>query len=38
MRGGKVVADNINPKCSSVAEVEQVITGMSEEDVSAAVA
>ncbi|MER8942810.1 ATP-binding cassette domain-containing protein [Mesorhizobium sp. M0915] len=38
MRGGKVVADNINPECSSVAEVEQVITGMSEEDVSTAVA
>ncbi|CDX12649.1 ABC transporter related protein [Mesorhizobium plurifarium] len=38
MRGGKVVADDINPKCSSVAEVEQVITGISEDDVSAAVA
>ena len=38
MRGGRVVADDIDPKKSSVAEVEQVITGMSDEDVRAAVA
>lgn len=38
MRGGRVVADDINPKNSSVAEVERVITGMSEEDMRAAVA
>ena len=38
MRRGRVVADDINPKTSSVAEVERVITGMSEEEVRAAVA
>src|ERR1700728_737533 len=38
MRHGKIVADDINPKQSSVAEVEQVITGMSDEEVRAAVA
>ncbi len=38
MRGGRIVADDINPKTSSVAEVERVITGMSEDDVRAAVA
>ncbi len=38
MRGGRIVADDINPKNSTVAEVERVITGMSEEDVRAAVA
>jgi simple sugar transport system ATP-binding protein len=37
MRRGRVVADDIDPKQSSVEEVEQVITGMSEEDVRAAV-
>ena len=30
MRRGKVVADNIDPKTTSVAAVEDVITGMSE--------
>src|SRR5438105_2420096 len=38
MRGGRIVADDINPKQSSVQEVEQVITGMSEDEVRAAVA
>jgi simple sugar transport system ATP-binding protein len=38
MRGGRIVADDINPKESSVAEVEKVITGMSEDEVRAAVA
>jgi len=38
MRRGKIVADDINPKNSSVAEVERVITGMSEDEVRAAVA
>ena len=38
MRGGRVVADDINPRNSTVAQVEQVITGMSDEDVRAAVA
>ncbi|MGO8799944.1 MAG: ATP-binding cassette domain-containing protein [Roseiarcus sp.] len=37
MRRGRIVADDINPKQSSVAEVEKVITGMSDEDVRAAV-
>jgi simple sugar transport system ATP-binding protein len=37
MRRGRIVADDIDPKRSSVEEVEQVITGMSEEDVRAAV-
>jgi simple sugar transport system ATP-binding protein len=37
MRRGRVVADDINPKHSSVAEVETIITGMSEDDVRAAV-
>ena len=38
MRGGRIVADDINPKQSSVQAVEQVITGMSEDEVRAAVA
>jgi simple sugar transport system ATP-binding protein len=38
MRRGQVVADDIDPRKSSVAEVELVITGMSEDDVKAAVA
>jgi simple sugar transport system ATP-binding protein len=38
MRRGKVVADDINPKNSSVAEVETIITGMSDDEVRAAVA
>src|ERR1051325_7246699 len=33
MRQGKVVADDIDPKKTSVQEVEEVITGMSEKDV-----
>jgi simple sugar transport system ATP-binding protein len=37
MRRGRVVADDIDPKNSSVKEVEQVITGMSDEEVRAAV-
>jgi simple sugar transport system ATP-binding protein len=37
MRRGRIVADDIGPKRSSVAEVESVITGMSEEEVRAAV-
>jgi len=37
MRHGKIVADDINPKNSSVAEVEMVITGMSDEDMRAAI-
>jgi simple sugar transport system ATP-binding protein len=38
MRRGRVVAEDINPKLSSVAEVEKVITGMSDDEVRAAVA
>jgi simple sugar transport system ATP-binding protein len=38
MRGGRIVADDINPRESSVAEVERVITGMSDDEVRAAVA
>ncbi len=37
MRRGSVVADDIDPKRSSVEEVERVITGMSEHDIRAAV-
>ncbi len=37
MRRGRIVADDIDPKTSSVKEVEQVITGMSDEEVRAAV-
>ena len=37
MRRGKVVAADIDPKTSSVAEVEQVITGLSDEQLAAAV-
>ena len=37
MRRGRVVSDDIDPKNSSVKEVEQVITGMSDEEVRAAV-
>jgi simple sugar transport system ATP-binding protein len=37
MRRGRIVADDIEPKNSSVAEVERVITGFSEEEVRAAV-
>jgi simple sugar transport system ATP-binding protein len=37
MRRGRIVADDIDPKKSSVEEVELVITGMSEDDVRAAV-
>jgi simple sugar transport system ATP-binding protein len=38
MRQGQVVADDIDPKRSSVEEVERVITGMSEDEIQAAVA
>jgi simple sugar transport system ATP-binding protein len=37
MRNGRIVADNIDPKQSSIDEVERIITGMSEEEVRAAV-
>jgi simple sugar transport system ATP-binding protein len=37
MRRGKIVADDIDPKRSSVSEVEAVITGMSDEDLRASV-
>jgi simple sugar transport system ATP-binding protein len=37
MRRGRVVADNIDPKQSSIEEVERIITGMSDEEVRAAV-
>jgi simple sugar transport system ATP-binding protein len=38
MRRGRVVADDIDPKQSSVEEVERVITGMSDREIRAAVA
>lgn len=38
MRRGRIVAEDIDPKRSSVAEVEKVITGMSDDEVRAAVA
>src|SRR5688572_15691460 len=38
MRQGKVVADDIDPKKTNVQEVERIITGMSDEEVRAAVA
>jgi len=37
MRQGKIVADDIDPKTTTVAKVEEVITGMSEADLKAAV-
>jgi simple sugar transport system ATP-binding protein len=37
MRRGKVVADDIDPRTTSVAEVERVITGMSDADIKAAI-
>ena len=37
MRRGRVVADAIDPKQSSIEEVERIITGMSDEEVRAAV-
>jgi len=37
MRRGQIVADDINPKTSSVSDVEAVITGMSDADIRAAV-
>ena len=37
MRRGQIVADDIDPKKSSVSDVEKVITGMSDEEVRAAV-
>ena len=37
MRRGKVVADDIDPKKTTIEEVEQIITGMTEEEVRAAV-
>jgi simple sugar transport system ATP-binding protein len=38
MRRGRIVADDIDPKKSSVSDVERVITGMSEAEVQAAAA
>jgi len=38
MRQGKIVADDIDPKTTSVQKVEEVITGMSEKDVRKAIA
>jgi simple sugar transport system ATP-binding protein len=38
MRQGKVVADDIDPKTTTVSRVEEVITGMSEQELRAAVA
>ena len=38
MRGGKVVADDIDPKKTSVEKVEEVITGMSDKELRAAIA
>jgi simple sugar transport system ATP-binding protein len=38
MRRGRIVADDIDPKHSSIEEVERIITGMSDEEVRAAVA
>src|SRR5438477_8521518 len=38
MRRGKIVADAIDPKKSSIEDVERVITGMSDEEVAAVVA
>jgi simple sugar transport system ATP-binding protein len=37
MRRGRIVADDIDPARSSIDEVERIITGMSEEEVRAAV-
>jgi simple sugar transport system ATP-binding protein len=37
MRRGRIVADDIDPKHSSIEEVERIITGMSDEEVRAAV-
>jgi simple sugar transport system ATP-binding protein len=38
MRRGRIVADDIDPKKSNVRDVEQVITGMTDEEMRAAVA
>jgi uncharacterized SAM-binding protein YcdF (DUF218 family) len=37
MRRGRIVADDIDPKKSSVSDVERVITGMSDAEVESAV-
>jgi len=37
MRRGKVVADDIDPKKTTVAEVERVITGMSDAEIRDAI-
>jgi simple sugar transport system ATP-binding protein len=37
MRRGRIVADDIDPKRSSIEDVERIITGMSDEEVRAAV-
>ncbi|TGT34890.1 sugar ABC transporter ATP-binding protein, partial [Mesorhizobium sp. M4B.F.Ca.ET.169.01.1.1] len=38
MRRGKVVADDIDPKMTTVAEVERIITGMSAKEIRDAIA
>jgi simple sugar transport system ATP-binding protein len=38
MRRGRIVADDIDPKRTSVEEVEHVITGMTDRELKAAVA
>ncbi|TJV44199.1 MAG: sugar ABC transporter ATP-binding protein, partial [Mesorhizobium sp.] len=37
MRRGKVVADDIDPKNTNVAEVERIITGMSDKEIRDAI-
>ena len=37
MRRGKVVADDIDPKKTTVAEVERIITGMSDKEIRDAI-
>jgi simple sugar transport system ATP-binding protein len=37
MRRGKVVADDIDPKKTNVAEVERIITGMSDKEIHDAI-
>ena len=37
MRRGKVVADDIDPKKTNVAEVERIITGMSDKEIRDAI-
>ncbi|TIP98705.1 MAG: sugar ABC transporter ATP-binding protein, partial [Mesorhizobium sp.] len=37
MRRGRVVADDIDPKNTNVAEVERIITGMSDKEIRDAI-